>query len=85
VRLKDSKYTPAPSDCKGPNGEGIYQYDNGIYAQNPPAAQNQLALSTSGAPVIVSGVSQETIPGFPHAVPSPTPDCPVSTVTPTPP
>ena len=85
VRLKDSNYTPAPSDCKGPDGEGIYQYDSGVYAQDPPAAQNQLALSASGAPVIVSGVRQETIPGFPHAVPSPTPDCPVSTVTPTPP
>jgi hypothetical protein len=83
VRLKDTNYTPAPSDCKAPDGEGLYQYEHGVYAQNPPAAQNQLALSASGTPVIVSGVKRETIAGFPHAVPSPTPDCPVSMVTPT--
>jgi hypothetical protein len=76
VRLNDSNYEPAASDCKGPGGEDIYTYNNGAYAQDPPPLQNQLALSASGAPVIVTGVTQQAIPGFPHAAPSPTPNCP---------
>ncbi len=82
VRLTDSKYEPAPSDCTGPAGQDIYTYNNGVYAQNPPPDQNQLALSGGGAAVIVKGVTQEGIVGFPHAVPSPTPNCPVATPTP---
>lgn len=82
VRLDDSNYKPAKSDCTGPGGADIYTYNNGEYAQNPPPAQNQLALSGGGAPVIVKGVTQEGISGFPHAVPSPTPNCPVTTPTP---
>ena len=82
IRLEDSSYVPGPSDCRGPGGEDIYTYDKGIYAQNPPPLQNQLALSASGAPVIVTGVTQQGITGFPHAAPSPTPNCPVATPTP---
>ncbi len=81
VRLEDSSYVPGPSDCRGPGGEDTYTYDNGVYAQNPPPDQNQLALSAGGAPVIVTGVTQGA-PAFPHAAPSPTPNCPVATPTP---
>jgi hypothetical protein len=82
VKLDDSAYEPGPSDCKGPGGEDIYTYKSGVYAQNPPPSQNQLALSSSGTPVIVNGVTQGTT--FPHAVSAPTPNCPVATPMPTP-
>jgi hypothetical protein len=81
VRLDPSNYEPGPSDCEGPNDENIYTYNNGVYAQNPPPDQNQLALFASGTPTIVSGITQG-IPPFQHAAPSPTPNCPVATPTP---
>ena len=82
IRLEDSSYVPGPSDCRGPGGEDIYTYDEGIYTQNPPPLQNQLALSASGAPVIVTGVTQQGITGFSACGPPSDPNCPVATPTP---